>query len=244
MLNTYITQTQQMLANPPAPATLYSTSDITSFINRARLQIAGESQSIRGYLSLAVTSASQQYAFSAIDLTAAPAGSAGVFSVAQISYSLGAGAAFVRSRPWPWFNQYHLMDPAATAGPPAVWAQLGQGTSGTIWLNLLDNAYTLNIDAVIEPAALVADADPEALPYPWTECVPFFAAYYAYLSAQRQQDADAMFQEYQRFAARARAISTSAVLPGIMPMQPDPTWANKLALGGGGPQQQGGGAGG
>lgn len=241
-LQTYLTQVAQLLQNPAAPSTLYSTSDLTSYINRARLQIAGESQSIRGYLSLAVTAASQQYAFSAIDLTAAPAGSAGVFSVAQISYSLGAGAAFVRSRPWPWFNQYHLMDPAATAGPPAVWAQLGQGTNGTIWLNLLDNAYTLNIDAVIEPAALASDSDPEALPYPWTECVPFFAAYYAYLSAQRPQDADAMFQEYQRFATRARQISTSAVLPGIMPQQPDPTWTNKLALGGG--PQQGGGAGG
>lgn len=238
MLNTYISQTQQLLQSPPAPATLYAVSDITSWVNRARLQIAGESQSIRGYLSLAVSGAAQQYAFSAISLANAPAGSAGVFSIAQISYALGAGAAFVRPRPWPWFNQYHLMDPAAVAGPPAVWAQLGQGTSGTIWLNLLDNAYTLNIDAVIEPAALASDSDPEALPYPWTECVPFFAAYYAYLSAQRQQDADAMFQEYQRFVTRARNISTPAVLSGLYPQNPDVTRQNKLALGGGQQAQQ------
>ena len=238
-LQSYLTQTAQLLQNPPAPSTLYSTADLTAYINRARLQIAGESESVRGYLTLAVSDAAQQYPFSAISLGNAPSGSAGIFSIRQASVQIGTGAAFVRARGFPWFNQYYLMDPNPQAAPPAVWSQFGQGESGSIFTNLLDGPYVLNLDCVIVPAVLVTDNDPEAIPYPWTDCVPFFAAFYAYMSAQRQPDADEMFQRYQQFASRARGMSTPGVLPGIYPKQTDPTRANKLAqTGGAGAAQQ------
>ena len=53
---------------------------------------------------------------------------------------------------------------------------------------------------------------PEAIPYLWTDAVPFFAAYYALLSAQagqRQGDADRMFARYQEFTNRARRFSAT-----------------------------------
>jgi len=41
VLASYITQTQRLLQNPGAPISLYSTADITSYVNIARGQLAG-----------------------------------------------------------------------------------------------------------------------------------------------------------------------------------------------------------
>ena len=47
MLNAYLTSTQLLLQNPAPTAALYSPANLTSFINTARGQLAGESESIR-----------------------------------------------------------------------------------------------------------------------------------------------------------------------------------------------------
>ena len=92
------------------------------------------------------------------------------------------------------------------------------------------------------PIALVDDTTPEAIPYLWTDAVPFFAAYFALLSAQagaRQAEADRMFARYQEFTNRARRFATPSVLPFIYPQSGNPVQANQLGLqpaGGGGGQ--------
>lgn len=242
MLNLYLLQTQQLLQNPPAPVSLYATSDLTSWINRARLQVAGDGECVRNYAALALTQGVGVYPFSAIVLNPAT-GISGVYNIRTAWRVVADGQVWMRPRPFEWFSLYELNNPVPDQGPPEIWSQFGQGVNGSIFVSdVPDTTYTLKLDTVCEPAALADDTTPEIIPYPWTEAVPFFAAYYALLSAQtgaRYQDADQMLQRYSQFRDRARAMSTPGVLPTIYPQTPDPTMQNKLGVAPRAPQGRG-----
>ena len=240
MLNFYISATQQLLQNPQAGNALYATSNITGWINLAHSQLAGENQCIRYYGTLDLPTASRVANFTSINTGAsATNGIQGVFNLKQVSLQIGSGAAFIRARSFPWFTQYHLMQIVQILGPPKVYAQYSQGVNGSIYVDPIpDQEYTLNVDCVCYPIPLVDDTTVEAIPYPWTDCVPFFAAWYAYMGAQRQADADLMYKRYQIYADRARSMSNPDVLTHLYPQAQDVTLQNKLGID---PRKQGGG---
>jgi len=237
MLTLYLTRTQQLLQNPGASTQLYSTSDLTSYINVARGQLAGETECIRAYSTLQMTAGTGVYGFSSI--TGLPTGAAGVFNVRGATLNIGNGQVWMEPRPFPYFQLYYLNNPVPVLAQPTVYSQFGQGVNGTLYFNPTpDQNYVMNVDCVCYPAALSTDTDPEAIPYPYTDSVPYYAAYLAYLSAQRAADADRMWQQYQLFSSRARQISNGSVNPGQYPQSGNPVRANQLGVQ---PQQQGGG---
>lgn len=229
MLTAYLTQTARLLQNPAASTALYSDADLTSYINTARGQMAGETECIRVNASLAITAAQRTYAFPTISLGVS--GVSGVFNVRQASVLVGGGQTWMRPRPFEWFNLYMLNQVVPTTGQPTTWSQYAQGTTGSLFLYPLpDTDYTLTLDTSCFPIPLVDDTTVEAIPYPWTDAVPFFAAYYAYMSAQRQGDAETMLKRYKEFAGRARQMSNPSVLPFIYPSSGDPTLQAKLGM--------------
>lgn len=251
MLTQYITQTQRLLQNPGAPTSLYSVSDITNYINIARGQLAGEAHCIRLLGTLAVNIGQSQYNFSSITFapSSALSGVQGILHVRSIRYAVGQGYKWVTPRSFPWFEFYHLNNPVPPSGAPFVWSQYGQGSSGQGSItgagfsslstgNLFiapipDVGYTLTCDCACYPIALVGDGDTEAIPYLWTDAVPFYAAYYALLSAQtsaRMADGERYFQYYQQFVQRARNAATPDVLRYEYEQVPDPTALNQMAL--------------
>ena len=245
MLASYLTATQNLLQNPQAPNPLYSATALTGYINAARGQLAGESKAVRFMGSLALSVGANAYPFSAITLTgASAAGISGVLDAETLWYQVGQGQKWIRPRPWPWFARYELSNPVPPSGPPAVWSQFGQGAAaqssplpvggGSLYISPLpDIAYTVPVDAVCYPIPLVDDTTPEAIPYLWTDAVPYFAAYLALMAAQtnsRIEQAKTMFGLYEEFVARARRASTPMVLPGIYPQQSNPTRPNQLGV--------------
>ena len=138
-------------------------------------------------------------------------------------------------------------------GPPAHWAQYAQGSatpvSGSsatgsffIWPPP-DNIYTLNCDCECYPITLANDSTVEAIPFLWTDAVPFFAAYYAFLTSQtgaRYGDADRMYNYYKEFLSRARSAANPDVLTSQYEQAPDPTIINKLGVSQRGQSQNGG----
>ena len=68
-------------------------------------------------------------------------------------------------------------------------------------------------DCYCTPIVLVDDTTAEAIPYPWTDAVPYYAAYLAYLDAQRADDSDRMFKQYEMFMKRARNMSETPFVP-------------------------------
>ena len=235
MLTAYLTRTQQLLQNPPATSQLYSTADLTSYINSARGQLAGETECIRQYVPLPIALSARSAAFGSATF---PTGVAGIFTVRGVTINLASGQVWMRPRPFPWFQTYHLNNPVPQPGQPNVYSQYGQGSTGTLYVDPLpDNNYTLNLDAVCSPIALVDNTTVEVIPYPYTDAVPYYAAYLALTSAQRTADAQGMWQQYQTFASRARSMSNGAVNPGQYPQGGNPVRAGQLGM----QAQQGGG---
>jgi hypothetical protein len=92
-----------------------------------------------------------------------------------------------------------------------VMARQAQGAFSTVWVS--SNGGNLNLDMVFLPIDLVDDTSYEAVPYPWTDAVPFYAAWYAYMSMQRQSDAQLMLGRYGEVLRRGRTTATSTNLP-------------------------------
>jgi hypothetical protein len=189
----------------------------------------------------------RNYNFSSITLGAS--GVQGVLHVRRLMYNVASGQKFITPHQWEWFDLYHMNNPVPVNGPPANWAQYGQGgsgqgsitgigsgtmDSGSFYLDPLpDLVYTLNCDCVCYPIALASDTDVEAIPYLFTDAVPFFAAYYALLTAQmnaRLADAERMFNYYQTFLQRARQASNPSVNRTIYQQADDPTRLSKLGF--------------
>lgn len=244
MLASYRTNTQSLLQNPGAPVTLYATGDIDRWVNIARGQLAGESEAIQVHGTIATVIGQRAYNFSSLNLgTPSVTGVQGAIHISRINIDVASGQRWLTPRPWEWFSQYHLNNPVPVNGIPTTWAQYGQGSAGTgtgssatgtFWLDPPpDDVYTLTCNSVCYPIALVDDATVEAIPYLWTDAVPFFASYYALLSSQtsaRQADAERMFGHYQTFVERARVASNPSVLRWQYKQASDPTQASKLGL--------------
>jgi len=250
VLTSYLLNLSNLLQSPGAPTTLYSTANLTNFINIARGQIAGEGECILVEGTVSTVVSQRPYNFSSINIgVTATTGVAGIINVEAIRYGLGQGQQWMTPRPWQWFQYYHLNNPVPMNGPPRRWSQFGQGGSGQgsitgIGAGTLasgsfyidpppDYIYTLNCDCVCYPQALAADTDVEALPYLWTDAVPYFAAWYALLSSQtsaRQADAARMMEAYETFAQRARAFSNPSTNRGGYRQAKDPVAMTRLGI--------------
>lgn len=260
MLNTYLTRTQQLLQYPIAGQQLYSTADLTSWINQGRGQVAGEGECIRVMGTLTTTVGQQAYNFSSINVgTPSATGIEAAIHVRTIHFGVASGQKRVNSRNWEWFSLYQLNNPVPQSGPPTTWSQFSQGgagigsitgigagsmSSGSFYLYPIpDLAYTLYLDVVAYPIALAADTDVEAIPYLFSDAVAYFAAFLALDSSQteaRAQDAQRRFQQYTQFMQRARAFANPDPLKWQYQQSQDPAQAAKYGL----RQQSPGGGGG
>lgn len=231
MLTAYQNATNALLQVPSAPTSLYPPTTITANINTARGQLAGEAQCIRVLGTLTTTVGVRNYNFSSISLSGST-GVQGVIHVRRILYNVGQGQQWIRPRPWEWFDLYKLNTPVPKSGPPTVWSQYAQGVLGSFYLDPIpDMQYTLQLDCVCYPISLVDDTTAEAIPYLWTDAVPFFAAYYTLLGSQSQArgaDANRMFNYYTEFLGRARKFSTPSVNQWIYQQSVDPAAAGRL----------------
>lgn len=246
MLTAYLNATRRLLQLPStASTTLYTDADLTAYVNTARGQLAGESEAIRVHGAINTVAAQRSYNFSDIDVSSV-AGVEGVIHVSSLNITVGAGQKWLTPRPWPWFSLYNNNNPVPQNGVPTEWAQYGQGSAGTgtgsgatgtFFLDPTpDDIYALIPNTVCYPIALVDDTTVEAIPYLWTDAVPFFAAYYALLSAQnnaRFADAERYFNHYTTFVERARKASNPSVNRWLYSQAGDPAQASKMQIGAG-----------
>ena len=236
MLFQYLERTQQLLSD--LREVNFNTYDLTNYVNIARGQLAGDSECIRVQGSLALTLGTRIYPFSSINVSGGPAGVAGVFNVRQSLFAVGTGYQLMRGRGFEWFTLYKLNNPVPGSGQPVEWSQYGQGVTGSLYIDPLpDASYALQLDASCYPVQLVDDTTAEAIPYPWTDAVPFFAAYWALQTVpmkEAQERSDTMMKMYQTFKNNARSYSNPSVNPGQWPQSSDPTLPNRLNIRGGG----------
>lgn len=252
MLATYITRTQQLLQYPAASAQqIYATADITTWINIARGQLAAETECCRALGTLLTTISVRNYNFSAIVLPI-NAGLGGIFNARQMMYAVASGYQWMRPRPWSWYWFYRYNNPVPQQGAPQEWSQFSQGgsgigpvgngtdVSGSFYIDPApDLTYSLLVDCSCYPAALAADTDIEAIPYAFTDAIPYFAAYLALMSAQssaRIEQAQQLLNLYKMFVERANKASAPNVNRHLYERQDSPTIIGKLGIQQGGQQ--------
>jgi len=231
-LANYLILTRALLQAPSSPIPLIPDATLTIYVNNARTQVAAQGACVRRYLDLALVGGTQQYNFAA--LTGLGTGVSGVYQIRQFWYQLSgtAGTIWVPSRPFEYLALFgQLNTPVAGAGgPPEMWAQFGQGETGSLFVDPIpDQAYAAKVDALGVPVPLVDDATPEAIPAIWTLAVPFYAAWFAFLSAQRASDADAMLKRFQEQMVLARNAGNPDLITENWSQSPDPEMANRLA---------------
>lgn len=158
------------------------------------------------------TQANQEvYRFADVNLQQFPGYSA-VFAVKSVSiiyanyryslpaYSLSVYQAMIRQYP----RQYLYV--------PTMAGSDERGTAGQLYLYpIASQAYQMEWDCFCLPSDLLTDQDFEALPLPWTDAVPYFAAHLAFLELQNLNAAkyylelyDSMVHRYSAYARPGR----------------------------------------
>jgi hypothetical protein len=138
----------------------------------------------------------------------------GVIGVRSISVSWGSQKPTLQEWPWTDFQAYLRSNNTGLQSWPAVWARYGQGANGSVYVYPLPSQIMQwDWDVNCYPIALAQDTDPEAIPWPWTDCVPYYAAYLAYDNSQRKGDSDRMLEIFEKFMRRARKMSETDFVP-------------------------------
>lgn len=135
------------------------------------------------------------YPFSGIDLSVFP-GVESVYFVRSVSILY---SNYRYSLPMYSFSVYQAMIRQYTANSysyvPTFCSQFGQGTDGSLFMYPPPSqAYQLEFDCQCLPQDLLTNQDVEAIPRPWTDAVPYFAASRCYLELQNG-NAARMYQD-------------------------------------------------
>ena len=168
--------------------------------------------------SLTTNPAQEKYTFATANVLAQSqtqvAGVNEIIGVLSVSCAWGANAAMkptLDQMIWSEFQAYYRSYNMGLQNYPTIWSQYGTGVIGSIYLWPQPSTPSqMDWDTYCLPIALVNDTTAEAIPYPWTACVPYYAAYLAYFNAQRDADADKMLAEYERKIEEATVMSTPA----------------------------------
>lgn len=125
------------------------------------------------------------YTFAGIDLTGNP-GCQSVFYVRSVAI-IYANYRYVL--PMYAFTEYQAkirQYPYQYQWVPAFCSQFGQGVAGSLYMfPLPSQVYQMEWDCLCLPSDLATNQDVEALPDPWTDAVPYFAAHLAFLELQQ-----------------------------------------------------------
>jgi hypothetical protein len=140
----------------------------------------------------------EQYLLSGIDLTVFP-GIKEIYNVYSVSvlysnyryslpkYAFSVYQAYIRQYPF----QYQYV--------PTFFSQFGQGAAGSLFLYPLPSqTYQMEWDCRCIPLNLEDDTDFEALPDPWTDAVPYFAAKLAFEELQNLNAANYYSQQFDQ----------------------------------------------
>jgi hypothetical protein len=148
------------------------------------------------------------YPFSSIDTSMFP-------GVGSVYYVNGVAVIYANWRYSPQycsFSKYQAKIRTYTTASyqyvPAFFTQYQRGTQGDLYFYPPPSqVYPVELDCLCLPVDLIDDTTPEALPYPWTDAVKFFASGLCYLDLQSSNKAREQFEMYDSFMHRYGAYA-------------------------------------
>ena len=141
------------------------------------------------------------YAFSSYipALQLAQPGASEIIGLQSISASWGSMKPTLDYKSWTSFQAQYRAWNVGQQNYPRIWSQYGRGSGGQCYLWPIPAVVSqMDWDAYCNPIPLVTDATVEAIPDPYTASVKYYAAYLAYLNAQRKDDAQFMQALFQQ----------------------------------------------
>jgi hypothetical protein len=154
------------------------------------------------------------YPFSAVPLDRFP-GVSQIFAVKSISFIYMNYRYSIPVFSFSTYQAYVRIYPQQYLYVPTAAAQFGQGVAGSLYMYPIPSTfYQMEWDSYCLPFDLFTDDDYEAIPPPWTDAVPYFAAHLAYLGLQNLNAAqyymalyDDMVHRYSAYARPGRQIN-------------------------------------
>lgn len=154
------------------------------------------------------------YPFSAVPLGSFP-GVAEIFAVKSISFIYMNYRYSIPVFPFSVYQAYVRIYPQQYLYVPTAAAQFGQGVNGSLYMYPIPSTfYQMEWDCFCLPIDLEDETTVEAIPKPWTDAVPYFAAHLAFLELQNLNSAkfylelyDNMVHRYSAYVRPGRAIN-------------------------------------
>ena len=201
-LSGYITETRRLLHD--VNANFWTNAELTDYINDGRnhlIQDTGCNRVLQTYTTV--------YNVETIDFSALPE-SDDTIDVLTINLYWGNSRVPLYYMAWSNFNA-QLRFWQNYTGRPVGFSMYGPKK---IYIGPKpDEAYLMELDTVVLKPPLT-DADPvETLPTPFTEAVPFYAAYLAKYQEQSYGEAEILKQEYQKHVMQALNTTFTRRLP-------------------------------
>lgn len=211
------TATAVMAGNAVSSITV--TAAGTKYDNTTTVSFTGGGQSVAATATANInclnTVANQEvYTFAAANTYARlTSGVDSILFVESVAVSWGALKPMLDQ--WNWNDlQAYVRSYPIIAGQPAMWAQFGQGEGGSMYIQPVPTtALPMDWNCICTPIDLVDDSTAEAIPYPWTDAVPYFAAYLAFMNSRRPEEARNMFDIFTNRMMRARSFSEPTFVP-------------------------------
>lgn len=158
----------------------------------------------------------QVYPFSLVNSTVQlVSGVDRILKVLQVAVSNGSTKPVMYQWDWQYYQAFGNVYPQQY-GNVAAWAQQSFGTDGSIYLYPIPSqAWEMDWDCVCLPLDIssASTAAQDAIPYPWSEAVPYYAAYLYYEYAQRDEDAKDFYSKWMMRLQTSRASSEGGGVP-------------------------------
>jgi hypothetical protein len=134
-------------------------------------------------------------------------GIAAVIGVQDVAVAWGGTKPILQWMPFSAFQAYYRSFNWGQSWP-ANWTQLQLGETGNVYLNFIPSGvYQMEWDCYCTPLALSGTQTVDVIPDNWTQACEYYAAYMAYLNAQRRDDANDMYQRWERSCDNSAAYA-------------------------------------
>jgi len=201
-LSGYITETRRLLHD--VNANFWTNAELTDYINDGRGHLVQDTGCNRVLQNHTITTGTET-----IDFSALPEG-VRTLDVLNVILYWGNTRIPLYYLPWTDFNA-QLRYWQTYTGRPIGFSMYGPKK---IYISpTADQDYACEIDTVVEPEDLSDSSPTETLPSPFTEAVPFYAAYLAKYQEQSYGEAEIFNQEYKKHVLQALNTSFTRRLP-------------------------------
>ena len=193
-LSDYLTETRRYLHD--ANATYWSDSDLTFYINKAIKQRDRDTGQNRSLVTFPLVVGTSTYALSSV--------SARAFDVVDIVLIYANVRLVLQQMSYTELSG-QLLTVVSYNQQPAAFAKYGAGS--IVFGPPPNNNYSTEWDCLVYSADLAAPTDPDPLPYPWTDPVPFKACEFA---KQALGEYDLANQFRSQYSQRLQEVQSGA----------------------------------